>query len=78
MFGLEYRTEAAYSPSMDDVETAAPVPSGWLEVLAESEAELAAGLSVSGDVIMRELDESIARLEAKQASQPTGRTTRRR
>lgn len=74
---LESRAECAYSPPMNDTPTAAPVPAGWLEVLAESEAELAAGLTVPGDVIMRELYESIARLEAKQATQPS-RTTRRR
>jgi hypothetical protein len=37
----------------------------WLEVLAESEAELAAGLVVSGDEVMRELRETLARLEGK-------------
>jgi len=34
-----------------------------LEALAESEAQLAAGQIVSGDEIMRELHESIARME---------------
>lgn len=32
-------------------------------ILAESEAELAAGFVVSGDEIMRELRESVARME---------------
>ena len=41
-----------------------PVPAGWLEVLEESRAELAAGLTVPGDDVMRALYESIARLEA--------------
>ena len=42
-------------------------PAGWLEALARSEAQLAAGQLVPGEEIMRELRESIARLEAKQA-----------
>ena len=51
---------------MDEITTARPVPSGWLDAIAESEAELAAGLTVPGDEVMRELYESIARLEARQ------------
>jgi hypothetical protein len=62
---------------MDDTPTPTIAPSGWLEVLEESEATLAAGLTVPGDVIMRELYESIARLEAKKASQPRRRASRR-
>jgi hypothetical protein len=62
---------------MDDNPPSAPVPAGWLEVLAESEAELAAGLTVPGDVIMSELYESIARMEAKQADTTKRRVTRR-
>jgi hypothetical protein len=58
---------------MDDTPTPAIAPSGWLEALAESEAELAAGLTVPGDEIMRELHESIARLEAKRAGKPRGK-----
>jgi len=51
---------------MDEITpTTRPVPAGWLEALAESEAELAAGLTVPGDEVMRELYESIARLEAR-------------
>jgi hypothetical protein len=63
---------------MDDTPNPAIAPAGWLEALAESEAELAAGLTVPGDVIMRELYESIARLETKQADASNGRATRRR
>jgi hypothetical protein len=40
-------------------------PPGWLEVLKESEAELADGLIISGDEVMRDLQESLARLESK-------------
>jgi hypothetical protein len=52
---------------MDDNPSPAPAPAGWLEALAESEAELDAGLTVPGDVVMCALYESIARMEAKQA-----------
>jgi ribosomal protein L29 len=52
---------------MDDTSNPAPAPAGWLEALARSEAQLAAGQLVPGEEIMRELRESIARLEAKQA-----------
>ena len=57
----------AYCRTMDD--TPAIAPAGWLEALAESEAQLAAGQIVNGDEVMRELDDCIARLEAKQAKQ---------
>jgi hypothetical protein len=53
---------------MDDVPLIAPA--GWLESLAESEAQLAAGQIVDGEEVMRELDACITRLEAKQASRP--------
>ncbi len=53
-------------------------PPGWLEILEESEAELAAGLTVPGDEVMRELHESIARLESKQANKPRRKVTPRR
>jgi hypothetical protein len=37
----------------------------WATILAESEAEAEAGLFVHGDEIMRELRESIARMEGR-------------
>jgi len=52
---------------MDDNSLPKRAPAGWLEALARSEAQLAAGQIVSGEEIMRELDESSARLEARQA-----------
>jgi hypothetical protein len=63
-------------------------PAGWeppmpseaelLASLARSEAELAAGQIVSGDEVLRELDESIARMEARRAGRtPRGTATRR-
>ncbi|MBW4090979.1 MAG: hypothetical protein HIU82_07715 [Proteobacteria bacterium] len=46
--------------------------------LAESEADLAAGRLVSGDDVLRELDESIARMEAKRAGGAPRRAVSRR
>jgi hypothetical protein len=62
MDDIPHRTEAA--------------PAGWLEILAESEAE--AGLFVDGDEIMRELDETIARMEAERAARPPQKAAARR
>ena len=59
---------------MDDTPTRAIAPAGWLEVLAESEADLAAGRIVSGDEVMRDLHDGLARLEAKAAGKKTVRT----
>jgi hypothetical protein len=49
-------------------------PAGWLESLARSEAQLAAGEIVSGEEVLRELDEAVAQLEATQASGPRSGT----
>jgi predicted transcriptional regulator len=40
----------------------------WAAILAESEAEAEAGRFVSGDEMMRELRESIARMEGRAAT----------
>jgi predicted transcriptional regulator len=64
MDDIPHRTEAA--------------PAGWLEILAESEAEAEAGLFVDGDEIMRELDETIARMEAERAARPPQKAAARR
>jgi PHD/YefM family antitoxin component YafN of YafNO toxin-antitoxin module len=40
-------------------------PPGWLDALAESESQLAAGQTVASESMMQRLRESIARLEAK-------------
>jgi hypothetical protein len=61
-----YRHPADWEPPM-------PSEAELLASLARSEAELATGQIVSGDEVLRELDESIARMEAKRA----GRTPRR-
>ncbi len=49
-----------------------------LAALEQSEAELAAGQLVSGDEVLRELDESIARMEAKRAGGAPRRAVTRR
>jgi hypothetical protein len=41
-----------------------PDPVDWLEVLIESEADMAAGRIVSGASVMRDLYASLVRLEA--------------
>jgi hypothetical protein len=63
---------------MDDTPTPAIAPTGWLEALAESEAQLAAGQIVDGEEVMRELDECIARLEVKHTAGPRRRAAPRR
>jgi hypothetical protein len=63
---------------MVDTANRAEAPEGWLEALAESEAQLAAGQIVSGYEIMRELHESIARLEAGHAGELKRRAKPRR
>ncbi len=56
-----------YPPSMDDDDTTPrPVPAGWLEALAESDADLASGRIVPSAMVHAELRASIARLEAAQ------------
>ena len=49
----------AYKPTLT------AVPAGWLDVLAESEAELAAWLTVDGEQIVLELYAAADRLEAE-------------
>jgi hypothetical protein len=78
IIGLESPAGCAYSLLMDDAQTPAIAPAGWLEALAESEADLAAGRIVPGDVVMRDLRESLARLEAKAATKTARKDTRRR
>ena len=53
-------------------------PAGWLEALAESEAELAAGQTVPGEAIRQRLRDAIARLEANQTAPARRGTITRR
>jgi hypothetical protein len=50
--------------------TVRPAPAEWLEALARSDAELAAGLTVPAAVVHRRIRESIARAEAKRVGEP--------
>jgi hypothetical protein len=61
-----------------DWEPPMPSEAELLASLARSEAELAAGQIVSGDDVLRELDESIARMKAKRAGRTLHRTATRR
>lgn len=55
---------------MDDTLKNNRAPSEWLAALDRADAQYAAGDLVSGDDIMRELHETIARMEAKRAASP--------
>jgi hypothetical protein len=63
---------------MDDNPPHGSAPAGWLEILEESEAELAAGLTVPGKVVRQMLRDSLARLEAKQNTTLSRRVPSRR
>jgi hypothetical protein len=45
-------------------------PADWSDILAESEAELEAGQTVSGESLLRELREAAERLEAGRPRPP--------
>ena len=62
---------------MTDTTQRSAAPAEWLEALARSAADLAAGRIVSGEAIHRELQESITRLEAKAAARQREATARR-
>ena len=47
-----------------------PLPVGWTEALKRSEAQLAAGQVVDGDVLMQELRECVAAMEAEASPLP--------
>jgi hypothetical protein len=51
-----------------DLHPRTPSEAELLAALAESEAEAEAGVFISGDEIMRELRESIARMEGRNAA----------
>jgi hypothetical protein len=53
---------------MDD--TKKQVPAGWLEALAISEAELAAGLAVPLEEVLQEFDEDIRKFESARKQSP--------
>jgi hypothetical protein len=55
-----------------------PVPADWLDIIAESEADVAARRVVPGEEVMRDLREGLARLEAKRAVKQQGEKRPRR
>ncbi|MDA8252324.1 MAG: hypothetical protein M0Z28_24595 [Rhodospirillales bacterium] len=63
---------------MTDTSDRTPAPPGWIEALAESEAELAAGVTVSGEAVHQELRDAITRLKTKRAGEPEQRAALRR
>jgi hypothetical protein len=63
---------------MDDTPHQLDAPPDWLEALAESEADLAAGRIVPGEVVRQGLLDSIARLEAKRSATRQRKASERR
>jgi hypothetical protein len=55
-----------------------PAEADLLAALTDSEAEAEAGLFVSGDEVLRELHESITRMEGRTAAAGTSGSPRRR
>ena len=53
--------------------TTHPVPAEWLEALARSDAQLAAGLTVPAQVVHRRIRDCIARIEEKRTGSTKGR-----
>jgi hypothetical protein len=68
---LEKRARATYPLPMDDTpHRTQAVPAGWLEALAESEAELDAGVAtVPAELVHQQIHDSIARMRAKRADE---------
>ncbi len=62
---------------MDDIANRA-APPGWLEALAEGEADIAAGRIVPAETVHRLIRESLARLEERQAEKLRRKETRKR
>ena len=50
-------------------------PQEWLDAMAESEADLAAGRLVDSETVYRELRERIARMEAREQSKHSSTVT---
>jgi hypothetical protein len=51
---------------MDNITVTLDTPAGWREALARSDGQLAAGQLVTGDDVMREAQETVARLQVRQ------------
>jgi hypothetical protein len=46
-------------------DTLTPAPQDWLDALAESDADLAAGRVVPATLVLRDLQDSLQRMQAK-------------
>jgi len=62
---------------MDDTPTRDIAPAGWIEALAESDADVAAGRIISADMVMRDLKDRLDRLEAKATAKKIARKDKR-
>jgi hypothetical protein len=56
---------------MDDNTHILPVPAGWLEALSRSDEDLAVGRTVAAEIVLRDLRESLVRLESKPVATAT-------
>ena len=54
---------------MDDAPDRTEPPAGWLDALARSEAELAAGMTVPAAAVHQRIRDGIARIEAKKRAE---------
>jgi hypothetical protein len=52
------------------------LPSGWLNALDRAEADIAAGRTVSGEVVKRRLETTLAEMEARETA-ANGKASRR-
>jgi hypothetical protein len=68
--------EGAYSHPMDG--TRKNAPAGWLEILAESDAEIDAGRIVSSEAVRTLFDDTLARIDAKKAAAPRRKASSQR
>jgi hypothetical protein len=56
---------------VDDTPHRTEPPAGWLEALARSEAELAAGPTVPAEAVHQRIRDAIARIEARKHARLT-------
>ena len=61
---------SAYAFPMDNTCQIPNAPFGWLDAIAEREADLASGRTVPAEVVHRRVSDCIVRIEAGQAVAP--------
>jgi hypothetical protein len=59
---------------MDDTPHRTEAPAEWLEALARSDAELAAGQTVPAEAVHQRIRDAIARIEGKRTGAPRRKT----